>query len=226
MKPISFFKKAAFAAALAVAASTANAATIEVGDSLNVRGGAGGELGPSNLYQSVGYKAGAFEGTYTIGLLDLEAEHVGKGDWQRILAFCLEPSVFFGYDNPFKVVDNLSDNLKRMWATHFSSVNTGLEAAAFQVAVWELVTDSAVDLSSGGFQLYAPSSAVGVQAAKYLNSSDWGNTLANLVRLQDNAQNTTAAQDLVIDVPTPSTLALLMLGLLGIGAVRRRAAQN
>jgi hypothetical protein len=224
-------KKIVAAVALSVAACGASAASIQTHDLLDLRSGAGGELGPSDLYAGVSYgfrfnldDAYTSGGGYA-GILDLEAAHFGDTDWRRVLAFCLEPGSSFGYNSPFKVVANISNDVKRMWATHFDGIDTDEEAAAFQVAIWELVWDTeTTDLDDGLFKL-TTDGVIRTQALAYLDGESWDNALANLVRLQDNQQNSPDRQDLVIDVPTPTSLALFALGLIGLGTVRRRTGK-
>ena len=216
-------RKIVAAVALSVAACGASAANIEAGDLLQLKVGAGDVLGPTNLYSSVQFQVGPLSTGGAAGIFDLEAAHADQTDWRRILAFCLEPGSSFGINNPFTVVADVSNDIKRMWATHFGSVNTAVEAAAFQVAIWELMIDAESDLSAGQFKLYT-SGGIRTQADAYLDGENWGNQLANLLRLQDNQDNLDR-QDLVIDVPTPTSLALFALGLIGLGTVRRRTGK-
>ncbi|MFM7783630.1 MAG: PEP-CTERM sorting domain-containing protein, partial [Gammaproteobacteria bacterium] len=213
--------------ALGSGAASAAVVDLSAGDLVNVVGGPGSAStapwAPSNLYLSnISYSVNGNSKTTKAGMFDLLVEHVGEGDWQRLLAFCLEPDKNFAYNNPFLVVDNISNDLRKMWGTYFADVDTQLEAAAFQIAIWELVVDAGggYDLTSGNFVLGSGQNALETKANEYLSGWDaW----AALLRLQDLGKNAQGGkQDLLVEVPVPGTLALLGIGLAALGAVRRK----
>ena len=118
----------------------------------------------------------------------------------------------------------------------YSTVNTKVESAAFQLAVWAITYghyDNAghysINTSDTGFKVDGgtASSAYGVLANSWLanlgTAADTGNY--RLTYLNDGTSNNT--QDMVVfsaAVPEPGTFILLACGLLGLGIGRRKRA--
>jgi len=100
-----------------------------------------------------------------------------------------------------------------LWSAHYGSLVTSLDFAAFQVAVWEIVYDAALDLSSGTFTLTS-NAPVGALAQTWLDAV----VPADPDAIGLKALSSNDAQDQL--VPAPATLALLGLG--AFAARRRR----
>lgn len=106
----------------------------------------------------------------------------------------------------------------------FGTFSSATMAAAFQVAVWNIVFDSDLDLSSGSFRWTGASSAVSIAAQDLLDdvSSYSGNaythwTLYQFVNI--GKQDYVAA---TYRTPEPGTLGMLGAGLLALAFAGRR----
>lgn len=125
------------------------------------------------------------------------------------------------------------DLFNRLYTNYYAASHTSnANAAAFQIAVWEITYDGngTLDTSTGTFTLGGGSSATAKATA-----SSW---LAGLTALPTGLWNFTvldsadvsggqlATQDLLvaIPVPEPSTYALMLAGLGLVGLITRRRA--
>jgi hypothetical protein len=130
--------------------------------------------------------------------------------------FCLEPDQEFpsGTKVAYTVIDLDSDPasgpmgatkanaIRELWGRFRSTIGTdGAKAAAFQIAVWEIVTDSGRNLSSGIFRAgtaNASEIAIKNQAQSWLNQINGTGPKANLLALSSPTD-----QDQVFEIPTP-----------------------
>jgi hypothetical protein len=161
-------------------------------------------------------------------------------------AFCIEvQTISFGGTYPYSVRDAFdapipdgpndtsggpmgvpkAEGLKELWGRFHGQVNSNITAAAFQLAVWEIVFEDlyvtsppAWDVLSGKFEARLdsgdPTLAIN-QANAWLAQIDGSGPKAQLYGLTNGG-----AQDLL--VPEPATVALLGLGALSL--IRKKRA--
>jgi hypothetical protein len=138
---------------------------------------------------------------------------------EKFGTFCLEPDQEFpsGANVAYSVINLESDPengpmgaakasaIRELWGRFHTAIgNNNTNAAAFQIAVWEIVTDTGRNLSTGVFRAGAANpteTAIKNQAQSWLNQITGTGPKANLLALASPTD-----QDLVFEVPTLSPL--------------------
>jgi len=140
------------------------------------------------------------------------------------VAFCIEldATVSSTYPVTYDYTPYAQDGVARV----LSLYGTGAySATAALVAIWEAVYDSvAGDLASGVFTLNAPAGLLAESTA--LLAAAGALTVGQYDSNSMHALHNDRYQDFVTTVPEPSTYALLLAGLMGIGFVARRRSQD
>ena len=146
-----------------------------------------------------------------------------------IVAFCIDLAehlnLSVAYDtsgSPFSA--GVTDMLGQLFDGHYEGIDTGTKAAAFQVAIWEVITDDAFDLDTGDFRVFN-NNPVKDLAADYLaglsafDPDAW--TLSFFVA--DGTQDLVTGQPAPAPVPLPAAGWMLLAGLgaLALGRTRR-----
>lgn len=229
------FRKLLAVGALASLTSVAMAMPVVPGDVVKVGNKAGSAFTPTPIAgDSNGLKRnvtflldGQTSMRVSAGMFVLDKRDVGQGNsWEQFYSFCLQPDVWLmPFSNPYTAFSTPDSGyntaLDELWGRNFSSVATDVTAAAFQVAVWELAYDGDGSLSTGSFQLQS-GGAVNQLATQWLNALDGTGPMGNVAILRNNP-NKPDRQDLITaSVPEPESLALILMGLGGLLARRKR----
>lgn len=115
--------------------------------------------------------------------------------------------------------------------TNFGAFSNATSAAAFQVAVWNIYTDSDLSLSDGSFKWTGASNAVSTAAQSLLDQvaayGGDGYQRWTLYKFESPIPGTTTTGyqnylSATYAVPEPATLGLTALALIGLGATLRR----
>ena len=219
-------------AALLVTA-TAEAATVDV--TLN-------SVTPSQTFKYSTDGGSSFKST-TAGVFNwLRTGGTHPGDPQGAFrSFCIEltQSLSLGGSYTYDVVDvedapndgfvggmgtAKADLLRELWGRHFSPLFTSVQAAAFQISVWEVVYDGGVDLGAGDFQAKNLGEAQVTLSQGWLNSLDGTGTMAVLGAMthpsrQDHLYELSTP---TVEIPAPAATLAGLTGIGLIGASRRR----
>lgn len=189
---------------------------------------------PSALGFSVtghsGVGAGGFNASY---------DPTGAAPANSFVAYCIDLAQTFSWGSSFNVTENspvslfgnfAAGALDRLYTQHFASATSPTMSAAFQLAVWEIISEtgastySALGLGSGAFQATAGDSTARGTADTWLqnlsNGGSGGYTLTALVG--PNNQD----QMMATPVPEPETYMMLLAGLGMMGFVASRRQRN
>ncbi len=145
-------------------------------------------------------------------------------------AFCLEPFqplsfTSIGLGDPSYSSGALSTPIniaaiQTLYNRYYSTaLSSGLTAAAFQFALWELAADTGINLSAG------PNFAMPADPARTLGQSMLDGTAPQTPALYTLTQwSSLGSQDMIqaTAVPEAATYTMMLAGILGVGAWSRR----
>jgi hypothetical protein len=146
------------------------------------------------------------------------------------LLFCADPFVALRLDavsvNPLPGSQvNQGERLAWMFNSYVPSMTQGWQAAAFQLAAWDIVADNGDGLAIGRVQGASTTNAQILTAASALVAASQGKSAKNGIFYEPTAgsrYSQTLFEAPGSDVPEPSTYLLMGAGLLVLSQLRRR----
>jgi hypothetical protein len=168
-------------------------------------------------------------------------EFTGTWNGASFKTYCLDLYEFFHWNTSYtsyhlvNIDPGKAFDMGRLVTRYRAGVDTSLESAAFQIALWEITYENTggYDLMSGSFKETAADGGVRTLAQSYL--SDLGSFSAvHVAKLESRGYYDSyrrwvpGQQDFLVTtpVPEPSTYAMMFAGLLGIGLFARRRIQR
>jgi hypothetical protein len=152
---------------------------------------------------------------------------------ESFLAWCIDLDALIGGDTtysfqmsvPSQISTGEQGNLDKLFTAVYADVDTAVEAAGFQLAIWEIITDSDFGQVGGDFRTVLGDgntlSNPYDYAALYLSTTSSATAMGayNLTFLDGQG-----VQDLVTATPVPLPAAVWMLGagIAGLGAMGAR----
>ncbi|MGB3245132.1 MAG: hypothetical protein WBB25_11395 [Sulfitobacter sp.] len=211
---------------LAIAVSGALLAPMAQASTVNLKSEGASVWGSgSNVWaRNVSYKLNGASKSHGAGLFRLEETATGKS----VLAWCIDllHVLTLPADHDTEVASaNAAQlgNIDKLFTSSYGEVDSADEAAGFQMALWEIMTDTGsadgLDLTKGGFQTTGSATPYTL-AADYLGRLGTAGTGGYKLTTYYNA----TSQNLVsaTPVPLPAAGLLLLGGLFGVGAMRSR----
>ena len=176
---------------------------------------------------------GAQAGMFLFDVLKVDGDTGDSGIdlFDRIMAFCTEANVVLQDPTSYKLLSaadyfnnvTVIGRVEQLFSKHLGATGSATNDAAFQLALWEIIYDGTLELSSGNFTAAGFGDALGI-AQTWLNNLGSGDSFGGLYALRAPGEGVTnTSQDLITwGVPEPGSLALLGAGLIAFGAMRRR----
>ncbi len=224
------FVRTGLVAALLLGSALAQAQTVTVtgwtfgnGNVVNSTSPAGSETGQAGAFNIVtsGY-SDPFAGTFSGYCVDLYQTFVGppSSAMTGYVGVAGAADTFAAATGGFGAnASAITNRLSALMTYALPLVTNASQSTSLQLAIWEVIYDNATDVTVGAFK---DSSAYDNFANALLagSANTKGTYAVNILHSDSN-------QDFMITpVPEPSTYALMLAGLAGIGFVARRRAQR
>ena len=222
---LKFISRAAAAVSFAGFLAISSAGTLSAA-TVNVTYQGSTAFGSPNLSRYVeitspGYSGGAFAGPFRL---------VGDNGLGKFVAFCVDLAQFMKSGTTYTTAASsgyggaVDLNIDRLFTSAYAGISTAIQGAAFQVALWEIISDtgSGFNLAGGSFSVTQArySAAVINQANAYLSALTGAATGGYRLTFLKSGTN----QDIVTvsQVPLPAAAGMLGLGLVRLVGLRRR----
>lgn len=170
---------------------------------------------------SPGYSGGTFAGPFRLN---------GTGGLGRFIAFCIDLSKYMTSGGTYTTASSsgygaaVDTRIDKLFTAFYGSISNRVQGAAFQLALWEIITDTGngTSLGSGAFRVKwaGYSRDVILQANAYLR----GLSSAGTGGYRLTFLNSGTSQNLVTVsvVPLPAAAGMLGSALAGLVVLRRR----